>query len=54
MEEPEAEKRRELPEDHVLSSAPLPDLHEAEDAEHGSGHGREPQRSAARSIQVPQ
>lgn len=54
MDEPEAEKRSELPEDYVLSSAPLPDLYEAEDAEHGPGHSRESQRSAARPLQVSQ
>lgn len=43
MEKPEAEKRWELPEDYVLSCSPLPNLHKAEDAEHGPGHGREPQ-----------
>lgn len=39
VEEPEAEKERELPEDHVLPGASLPDVHTPNDAEHGQGHG---------------
>lgn len=54
VEKPEAEKGRELPEDYVLPGASLPDLHEAEDAEHGSGHSGEPERPAAGPVQVPQ
>lgn len=54
VEKPEAEKGRELPEDYVLPGASLPDVHQAEDAEHGPGHGGEPQRPAAGPVQVPQ
>lgn len=54
VEEPEAETGRELPEDHVLPGASLPDVHTAEDAEHGPGDGGEPQRPAAGPVQVPQ
>lgn len=54
MEEPQTEERWELSEDHVLSGASLPDVHTAEDAEHRSGHGGEPQRSASRPVQVSQ
>lgn len=54
VEKPETEARRELPEDHVLPGAPLLDVHAAEDAEHGPGHGGEPQRPAAGPLQVPQ
>lgn len=54
VEEPEAEKGRKLPEDHVLPGASLPDVHAAEDAEHRPGHSREPQRPAAGPVQVPQ
>lgn len=54
VEKPEAEARRELPEGDVLPGAPLPDLHEAEDAEHRPGHRGEPQRAAPGPLQVPQ
>lgn len=54
VEEPEAEARWELPEDHVLSGSPLPDLHTPEDAEHRPGHGGKSERPAPRSIQVSQ
>lgn len=54
VEEPQAEARRELPEDHVLPGAPLPDVHAAEDAEHRPGHCGEPQRPAAGPVQVSQ
>lgn len=54
MEELEAEAWWELPEDHVLPGSPLPDLHAAEDAEHGPGHGGKPERPAAGPVQVSQ
>lgn len=43
VEKLEAEERRELPEGDVLPSAPLPDVHAAEDAEHRPGHRGESQ-----------
>lgn len=54
VEEPETEAWWELPEDHVLSSTSLPDLHEAEDAEHGSSHGGKSERPAPRPVQISQ
>ena len=54
VEEPEAEAGRELPEDHVLPGSPLPDVHAAEDAKHGPGHGGKSERPAPRPLQVSQ
>lgn len=54
VEEPEAEAGWELPEDHVLPGSPLPDVHAAEDAKHGPGHGGKSERPAPRPLQVSQ
>lgn len=53
MEKFETEARRELPESDVLPGAPLSDLHEAEDAEHGPGDCGEPERAAPRPVEIP-
>lgn len=54
VEEPEAEAGWELPEDHVLSSSPLPDLHPAEDAKHRPGYGGKSERPSPRPVKVSQ
>lgn len=54
MEKSETKEGRELPEGDVLPGAPLPDVHAAEDAEHGPGHRGEPQRAAPGPVHVPE
>ena len=53
MEKFETKERWELPKSDVLLGAPVPDLHEAEDAEHGSGDCGESERTSPRPVEIP-